>query len=358
MDSLSTAKTLISNSSKSMFNAAETAIDDVEISIFDAEKYFNEELNDIKRQQQVEKEPSDHDLLSLQRSSSSLSSPAEFDRKKSLRGATPSEASWTSQTALLAKTVAASKRWSATKKWLLRRNCCCSNGKSIRVKEAIITSDSDHTRPIVLMDTVKTSSINPKTLHADDNRSHKPDSIVEIHQIRATEAPRQQRISAAGRPFINAIVGFTFPILNSAGKEDDVGSDASSDLFEIETFSAQTTSCPIYCMCDSVGGDSNGERKLTPANCVNSGNLSRLSVSADECRPVAAADGCDGELEESVAALRPPQEESGGGEGRRTSDGGVTQVSCRPAVAEGPVLLRVGGRAEKAWRGSLVAAGG
>ncbi|KAL1553889.1 protein PHYTOCHROME KINASE SUBSTRATE 4-like [Salvia divinorum] len=348
MDSLSTIK-INEKSFESMPNATETAIEDVEISIFDAEKYFNEELNDLKRSVE-NKKPESHD----QRLQLPLSSP-----EKSLRAATSSEASWNSQTALLTKTAAArhrvSKAWSAAKKWFLRRRRCCCNGESVRVKE-VIASDSDHIRPIVLMDSVKTSNRYSKTVHAD--HSYERDDVVEIHRIRDTEAPGQQRILATGRPFINATVGFTFPILNSAAasKEDDVGSDASSDLFEIEAFSTQTaSSCPIHPLYDSVDGNSNSERRSTP---VNGLHRSRLSVSANECRPSAVTGG---ESEENVVELRPAPEEAGGGEGRRKSDGGATSLSCRPA-AEGLPLIPLGA-GERPRPGSsrsppLVAAGG
>ncbi|KAG6413134.1 hypothetical protein SASPL_125836 [Salvia splendens] len=328
MDSLSTIKI---NDKSFPSTAAESAVEDVEISIFDAEKYFNEELNDLKRAVEKKKKPESHDPLS---------SPAEFGAEKSVRAATSSEASWNSQTALLTTTSAArhraSKAWFAAKKWFLRRRrcCCCCDGESIRVKE-VIGSDSDHIRPIVVMDSVKTScNRNSKTVHAD--HSYERDDVVEIHRIRAAEAaPGQQRILAMGRPFINATVGFTFPILSSvaAAKDDDVGSDASSDLFEIEAFSTQTaSSCPIQSLNDSVDGNSNGDRKSAP---VNGLHRSRLSVSASECRP------SGGESEESVVALRPLPEEAEGGEGRRKSDGGVTSISCRPE-AEGPPLIPLG----------------
>ncbi|XP_047944507.1 protein PHYTOCHROME KINASE SUBSTRATE 4-like [Salvia hispanica] len=321
MDSLSTIK-INEKSFESMPNATETAIEDVEISIFDAEKYFNEELNDLKRAVE-KKQPESHDPLS---------SPAE----KSVRAATSSEASWNSQTALTAAARhRASKTWFAAKKWFLRRRRCCCDGESIRVKE-VIGSDSDHIRPIVVMDSVKSScNRNSKTVHAADHSYELQNDVVEIHRIRATEAaPGQQRILATGRPFINATVGFTFPILSSvaAAKDDDVGSDASSDLFEIEAFSTQTaSSCPIQSLCDSVDGNSNGDRKSAAANGLH---RSRLSVSASECRPTG------GESEEAE-----------GGEGRRKSDGGegtplIPLGACErpgPGSSRSPPLVAAGG---------------
>ncbi|KAG6410562.1 hypothetical protein SASPL_128624 [Salvia splendens] len=320
MDSLSTIKINDKSSFESTPNATETAIEDVEISIFDAEKYFNEELNDLKISVE-KKKPESRDPLS-----------------------SPAEASWNSQTALLTTTAAArrraSKAWFAAKKWILRRRRCCCDGESIRMKE-VIASDSDQIRPIVVMDSVKSScNRNSKTVHAD--HSYEQDDVVEIHRIMASEAaPGQQRILATGRPFINATVSFTFPILSSvaAAKEDDVGSDASSDLFEIEAFSTQmASSCPIQLLTDSVDGNSSRDRKSAP---VNGLLRSRLSVSASECRP------SGGESEESVEALRPSPEEAGGGEGRRKSDGGATSMSCRegpgPGSSRSPPLVTAGG---------------
>lgn len=440
MDSQTVVKAMKDNSSHPMFKVAGTPLhvisstekysisqengnDDAEISIFEAQNYFSEECK-----QQGEK-PS-HDLLSVQRLPTASS-----------------EASWNSRTALLPNPPGstgvslknlvshrARKRWSAAKKWFLRRNCCCSGEKSVLVKE--VTSESEHRGPIVLIDTKKSSNRNSNILHTDGDQSLKQtasDNVVEIHHIKAMapntssltstpsssmDALRQQRISATGTPpFIDV---FTFPILSDQPKstlnplenilveafqpapslrtpssmenhviargpfrpgspiarEDDVASDASSDLFEIESFSTHTTSCPMHCWWDSVDEVSNGARKSAAANgiinvqhCRRSGDeaaAARPSVAANECYParevgidcklcsVTTADGCDrvSAADLSVSTSEAP-EEAGGGEGKM--NGNVSMLmSCRQekkaaaavkCMAEGPpvIPLHVGG---------------
>lgn len=439
----------------------ENGNDDAEISIFEAQKYFSEECNNskgINRQQKGEK-PS-HDLLSVQRSPSSVSPVEGYGRNFRTKTAS-SEASWNSRTGLLVNppgstgvslmnlaSLRARKRWSAAKKWFLTRNCCCRAEKSVLVKE--VASEFEHGGPIVLIDTKKSSNRNSNILHTDGDQSLKQtaseslpkssvtDNVVEIHHIKAMapntstasssmDASRQQRVSATGRAFIDGAVGFTFPILNSSSDplenifmealqpapplrrpssmenhvisqdpfhpgspvthEDDMASDASSDLFEIESFSTQT-SCPMHCWWDSVIDVSNIARKSAAANGITnvqhcrrrSGDeaavMRRPSIAANECYPakevdidcklcsVLTVDGCNGPSatdlsvstsEASVATLWPPQEEAGrssegkrnGGESmlmmcRQEEKAAVAAVKC---MAEGPPLipLHVGG---------------
>lgn len=327
-------------------------------------------------------------------------------RSKSLR-ATPtasSEASWNSRTGLLSNppglTGVSLKNlawWSAAKKWFSRRNCCCTGENSVVVKE--VTLDSEHREPIVLIDTMKSRNRNSNKLHTDgDQRCSITDNVVEIHHIKAMapktstasssssmDAPRQQRISATGRPFIDA---FTFPILNSSSdqatcrpslkaivakstvnplentvmenfqpvpslsrpssmenhvnargpfrpgtgspiaREDDVGSDASSDLFEIECFSTQTTSCPMqmHCWWDSVDENSNNARSLVLENGIN--NLQHCRRSVDE---LAAADGCNRETEQTKGQRK--------GNGLMLMSSTQEKAAAVKCVAEGPPLI-------------------
>ncbi|KAI3446606.1 hypothetical protein Pfo_003271 [Paulownia fortunei] len=384
-------------------NGIGCTIDDSEISIFDAQKYFSEshDNKDIKRQQQ--QEPS-HDLLSVPRLSS-VSSVDGYGRNFRTRSfhATPtasSEASWNSQSGLLANPPGSmgvslrnspsdrsNKRIYAAKKWFFGRKCCCIGKKSVQVKE--VTSDSEHRGPVVLINTENSSNSKANYLYTKRDQSHKEkapqilshrssitDDIVEIHQNKAMapkplrlspqnnftsiDAPRQYRVSASGRTFIDGGVGFTFPILNPSSKQaskpalkgiiakpininpledllrdsseafqpmqelpsvsrissmdnpvnalgpsnpgsprsrdDDVGSDGSSDLFEIESFSTQTTLYPMYRRRDSLDEDPTcNERKSASANGVNNIQFCRRSldepptpsVAATECYPPA-----------------------------------------------------------------------
>lgn len=444
--------------------------DDTEINIFDAHKYFSES-NDSK---DIKGEQPSHDLLSVPRLSS-VSSVDGYCRNFRTRffRATPtasSEASWNSRTGLLANPPGLSngvslknlrpdhrnKRWSAAKKWFFGRKCCCSGEKSVRVKE--VTSDSEHRRPVVLINTHKINNLSIERVQSHKETTSQclskkcslTDNIVEIHHIKAMapntalslsstdfssmDAPRQQRISASGRPFIDGAVGFTFPILNPSliaqpvsnpledslmecfqpmhelpsvsrppsmdnpvnargpfnpgspiAGDDDVGSDASSDLFEIESFSIQTTSSyPMYRRRDSVDEDSTyNARRYASANGIS--NIQQGGRSLDEPPPPSvAATECDdppsevsidwsvtkaeanlspsaSEIGDFPAVRRRQEEEGGDGDGKRKGNG-LMVMSCRqekavtvgpPAVkcaAEGPPMLplHVGGRPPRA----------
>ncbi|KAG8372276.1 hypothetical protein BUALT_Bualt12G0049500 [Buddleja alternifolia] len=441
------------NSQKKIENGS-PPIDDTEISIFDAQKYFSE-TNDPK-----DSIKECHDLQSVPRMSS-VSSVDGYGRNFRTRSfhATPtasSEASWNSQTGLLANPPGSNgvsmrnsnfhsdrdkKRSFISRKWNFGRKCCCTGKKSVQVKEKpsdrndqnnnVAKSNYSYTKrdhghkekaPVI----TKTSPVNGFSPENDFSREN---------------APRQQRVSASGRAFGD---GFSFPVLKPSIQEtkivtktiinpmedpprdsldvfqpvheqilisgpssidnpvanarqhfnlgspiarvtntdDDVGSDASSDLFEIESFSTQTTSYPMYRRRDSLDEAPctfnarrfNGRRSLdepptpsvaatecyapsevsvdwsvTTAEGFDRASVSNFSVSASEIG--------------NMALMRRRQEESGGGDdgGRvRKGNGGLLMMSCRQekavsvgpqpvkCVAEGPPLamfpMHVGGR--------------
>ncbi|KAL3819613.1 hypothetical protein ACJIZ3_005518 [Penstemon smallii] len=431
--------------------------DDTEISIFDAQKYFSEtnDPNDIKRQQNQEPSP---DLLSVPRLSS-VSSVDGYGRNFRTRSfhATPtasSEASWNSQTGLLANRPGSfgvsiknlpseqnkQRNNSVPKKWSFGRKCCCTGQKSVDVRE--ITSDSEQQR--TTMAATGTENSNNAYLYtkrdqtnykekAKQSMSPKSSIVIKdmVPEFESTDAlPRQQRVSASGRPFAtDGPIGFSFPILSPSSQtitkpppiktngirtkpiiitqldqdpprvslevfqpistdhnslnprphlinpgspiarvintDDDVASDASSDLFEIESFSTQTTSYPMYRRRDSLD-----EAHMFNARRFNIGGRRSLdepptpSVAATECYApsevsidwsVTTAEGYD---RASVASFsvsasdigkaaflrqRIQEEEAAGGGGdggkrKGNGGGGILMMSCRQekAVSVGP----------------------
>ncbi|XP_047946142.1 protein PHYTOCHROME KINASE SUBSTRATE 4 [Salvia hispanica] len=407
-------------------------IEDTEISIFDAQRYFSEHNTDPK--QIMKKQPIPHDMLSVPRLSSVSSTdgyPARNFRTRSFH-ATPtasSEASWNSQTGLLANPPGAvgvslrnfhsndgNRRSSAARKWSFGRKCCCTGKKSVDVKDAT-TSDSENQANYMCR--------NYKAKPLSRNCSARKDVVEIIRSVDGfpqADPPRQQRISASGRPFVDGAGSFSFPLLNTnasqvvakpvlkpiitkpntlilnpveepprdslevfqpvheavvppvlrvVNTDDDVVSDASSDLFEIESFSTQTTSYPMYRRRDSLdeapgfnarrfGGQYGGRRSVdeppTP------------SVAGTECYApsevsidwsVTTAEGFDrasvSNLSEIGRAAFVRQEEEGG------KKKGLLMMSCRQekAVSVGPQPVKcvegghVGGRPPRAGKPPL-----
>ncbi|KAG8372277.1 hypothetical protein BUALT_Bualt12G0049600 [Buddleja alternifolia] len=442
------------NSQKKIENGS-PPIDDTEISIFDAQKYFSE-TNDAK-----DNIKECHELQSVPRMSSVSSSVDGYGRNFRTRSfhATPtasSEASWNSQTGLLAIPPGSNgvsmrksnfisdqdkKRSVISRKWSFGRKCCCTGKKSVQVKEEISDSTDQNNNA------AKSNYYYTKQDHGHKEKApvitktSPENGFSPENDFSRENALRQQRVSASGRAFGD---GFSFPVLKpsiqaikivtktiinpmedapcdsldvfqpvheqilisrpssidnpvaNAGQhfnlgspiarvtnaDDDVRSDASSDLFEIESFSTQTTSYPMYrqrdALDDALGTFNarrfNGRRSLdeppTP------------SVAATECYApsevsvdwsVTTAGGFDrtsvsnfsmsaSEIGNMALMLR-RQEESGGGDdgGRvRKGNGGLLMMSCRQekavsvgpqpvkCVAEGPPLamfpMQVGGR--------------
>ncbi|KAK6137004.1 hypothetical protein DH2020_029253 [Rehmannia glutinosa] len=443
--------------------------DDTEISIFDAQKYFceNNDPKYIKTQQK--QEPSSHDILSVPRMSS-VSSVDGYGRNYRTRSfhATPtasSEASWNSQTGLLANppgSVGVSlknfhsdsdskKRSSVAKKWIFGRKCCCTGKKSVEVKKVTTSSESDNLGPVIANESNNNAAKSNYLYAKRDSQKAKALSVtsdvMEIHQQKILApnplilsppennfpAPRQQRISASGRSFVDGTGGFSFPILNTstqgiikpamkgiiaktminnpvedpprdslevfqpmdiinarphydpgspiARTDEDMGSDASSDLFEIESFSTQTTSYPMYRRRDSLDeAPTFNARRFASANGINLNNNNNIqygrrsldepptpSVAATECYApsevsidwsVTTAEGFDrasvsnfsvsaSEIGGAAFFRQRVQEESGGDGGKRKGNGGLLLMSCRQekAVSVGPQPVKCFGPA-------------
>ncbi|XP_075500442.1 protein PHYTOCHROME KINASE SUBSTRATE 4-like [Primulina tabacum] len=479
-------------------NETDSTIDDAEISIFDAQKYFgeNNDMKDIikkphQQQKQQQRIPS-HDLLSVPRLSS-VSSADGYGGNYRTRSfhATPtasSEASWNSQTGLLANppgSVAVSlrnfpsdmrskKRNPAAKKWSFCRKCCCISKNSVKAKEA--TSDSDvrghaHVIHNEMNNMEKTSYSYVKRGQNSNEKApaNMPQKIpipnVEMalqqkatasnyhlqlspeEKFAPTDPPRQQRVSASGRPFGDATAAaFSFPILNSSihatkpagfkakitksvtnpledppryslevfqpvhdpmpisrtpdfnpgspmarlsNMDDDMYSDASSDLFEIESFSTQSNSYKMYRGRDSLDDEAPefNPRRFASSNGMISSNNNNLharrsidepptpSVAATECYApsevsidwsVTTAEGFDrasvtnfcisaSEIGNVAFLHKRLQEEASGGDSGKRKGNGLLQMSCRQeksvsvgpqpvkcAVPEGPPLFPLG----------------
>ncbi|KAL6525552.1 hypothetical protein OROHE_015859 [Orobanche hederae] len=343
---------------------------DTETSIFDAQKYFCENMKDpkfIKTLSRKKEEPSSRETLPRLSSVSSTGSYGRNFRTRSFHSTPPtasSEASWSSQTGLLVNPPGSVRQVSLKKyssddggkkikinqpvsdKWtFFGRRSCCSGKKSVRVKEATTSgTKSDSHRAKAL-----SSTSGPK----GDRHHH----VVEIQRNKILpqnhpapssprNPPRPQRISASGISFSDGAGGFSFPILKNptraakpgprgnmispvgedpprdspqvfrplenlvvgarrrlnpgspvacvASTDDDMGSDASSDLFEIDSFSTQTASYPMYRRRDSLDeAPTFNARNFASAvgvnNLINDGGsqeeLPTPSAAAVECYP-------------------------------------------------------------------------
>ncbi|KAK9291050.1 hypothetical protein L1049_009234 [Liquidambar formosana] len=367
-------------------------VDDCEISIFDAQKYFNES-NEQKQGSKIVSPvhvnldgiPEQSDLSAAPRLST-VSSVDGYSRNYRARSfhATPtasSEASWNSQTGLLSNppgslkvslrnlpTSDGNKRGSSSSRWFFGRKCPCSGKKSVQVEEKF----SEQKTPVRFTH-INNSNVSkrqtPRSVEnisvvekapnkmlekslgvtrdwAEGRREAIPNSQRFSLQDERSPSNLGQRVLASGRSFSDGN-GFSFPILNpsspmnlglnilppatvsppsedpprdslevfqppcdesiprksaellrqrdrrnftfpaspksrmTTGTDDDVASDASSDLFEIESFSTQTTSYPMYHRRDSLDEDSGySARRLV----ANSGSALYCGRSLDEPR--------------------------------------------------------------------------
>ncbi|EPS68770.1 hypothetical protein M569_06003 [Genlisea aurea] len=299
--------------------------DDLEISIFDAHKYFSDNNKELKPPPPADRRNSSHDLFPR------ISSVSSADNRHFPMRSTPtasSEASWNSQTGLLVNppgTAGVSMRGFSDRKkqsigWIFGRNCCCTGEKSVRIKR--VTSNSDSAAESRSSSYARGEIIN-----------HQKPPVFPVVEI-----PRQQRVTATGPPFVEVISGgFSFPIMEkprvadksqplrkptvnltadfppresievyqpwrssvdatrrhygmgspikrptNSNADDDNGSDASSDLFEIESISTQTASFHMYRSRDSF---EDTPRKLSGAGRSSIDDPSTPSVAATECYP-------------------------------------------------------------------------
>lgn len=236
-----------------------------ELSIFDAKKYFNyEESNPATKQ------PRQHQhqhLINLPPAPPRLSSCSSIEsssygggilRNNRARSsvATPtasSEASWNSKTGLLSNPPGAihvsinncHKKTKSPCKWLFgtTSKCLCSGKKSVQVEDNYNkTPPPPHHHNFY---NIKISPPTPTTTNAAFTFPDPPRESLEVFH-----PSRKDPIQSHRAVFPRQPMGFTFPVSPSKSRMgstdiDDVASDASSDLFEIESFSTQTTTYPV-----------------------------------------------------------------------------------------------------------------
>lgn len=443
----------------SSFSYLNNQVDDSEISIFDAQKYFNESGSSDPRFSNrvspvnvinLERISEQCDLSAIPRFSSASSSVDGHVRNYRTGSfhATPtasSEASWNSQTGLLSNPPGAiavsvrhlsaneKKKGSATK-WLLGRKCPCSGKKSVQVEEKLseprtpsrpnYKSKDSRNLPRQVSDPATTDHWlqrrevipNCHRISADNNRFP---SILGHHSLLSST----RRFSADGTS------GFSFPILNQTTPtklvlnglsspnnyssppppppqlddpprdslevfrppedpvstktameihrrqsftfpaspksrmttiDDDNASDASSDLFEIESLSTQTTSYPSSNhRRDSLeearrlGGSINGSSlycsrsldeqttiSVTPTECYEPSEASiDWSVTTAEGFDRASVTNFSITASEAEEMHRHESDKNSGGKKR----GGLLSCRCEKAVSVGPQPVKSAG---------------
>ncbi|KAL6335931.1 hypothetical protein AAG906_003556 [Vitis piasezkii] len=321
--------------------------EDSEISIFDAQKYFNESSEHQQREsKRVAPVGAEHCESQFVTRTSSVSSVEGYGRNYRARSfhATPtasSEASWNSQTGLLCnppgtigvsvRSIGSEKKNVSGRKWFFGRKCPCSGKKAVEIQEKVSEPrspirlnhnlGSDPKRPTERSSGNTLQKVSKKSAKSLDSPHGHGRDWADRHDLTpsppkfppATHFPSNQlarRVLASG-------TGFSFPILSQAppvklvftsarnpipledpprdsleifrpsddcisrkstdsippgsssftfsaspksrgtAMDDDVASDASSDLFEIESFTTQTTTTtatnyPMYHRRDSL----------------------------------------------------------------------------------------------------------
>ncbi|KAJ6733385.1 PROTEIN PHYTOCHROME KINASE SUBSTRATE 1-RELATED [Salix koriyanagi] len=377
-------------------------VDGSEICIFDAQSYYlNESGSDHKLNKRVspananrERISERYDFSSVPRLSSASTSVVDgYGRNYSARSihAAPtasSEASWNSQTGLLSNPPGAvavsmrnpprndgNKKGSGTK-WLLRIKCPCSGKKSVQIEENL----SDARTPSRISHAKVCSNQIPITAEkslATPDWLERREVIPTTRRISAdNKLQRREQLLTTLLSRIHLVIRWMFsgqvmilfqPKSNSdlhrhqsfTAIDDGMASDASSDLFEIESFSTQTS----YAMCpnrrdslddassfNAIGGNLYCRRSLddprTPSIAPTESNYEPSETSIDWS--VATAEGFDrasvanlsasaSEVDEmtTMHGRENGRDDGGGGAGKKR--GGLL-MSCRreKAVSVGP----------------------
>ncbi|KAJ4705718.1 protein PHYTOCHROME KINASE SUBSTRATE 4 [Melia azedarach] len=343
--------------------------DDSEISIFYAQKYFNESsscstidaklsqrvspVNVVNNLEQTSEQRSSTDFSAAIPRFSSASSTDGYGRNYRARSfnATPtasSEASWNSQTGLLSNPPGAipvskrnpatehhdKKRGSSSGKWLFGRKCPCSGKNSFQVEEKLSVSEPktavrlynnrrhiQKSLEVTSLEKNSEASNTEETLQRQNwvyfphieskfiNETGTKQSTIEceFHSSPGRSAPGIIRnfpasvgrnVSRKSTDILNRMLVsrnfFTFPASPSRTRmtsttDDDVASYASSDLFEVESFSMQTTSYPMYHRQDSLDEDSSfSARRLAAA--TNASIIYRRSLDEPVTPSIAATE--------------------------------------------------------------------
>ncbi|CBI31176.3 unnamed protein product, partial [Vitis vinifera] len=325
--------------------------EDSEISIFDAQKYFNES--------------SEHQQRESKRVAPVGAEHCENYRARSFH-ATPtasSEASWNSQTGLLCnppgtigvsvRSIGSEKKNVSGRKWFFGRKCPCSGKKAVEIQEKVppkfppathlpsnqlarrvLASGTGFSFPILSqappVKLVFTSARNPIPLEDP------PRDSLEIFRPSDDCISRKSTDSIAPRIFASNPAAaerrsFTFsasPKSRGTAMDDDVASDASSDLFEIESFTTQTTTTTTtatnYPILDEPATPS-----VAPTECYEP---SEASIDWS----VTTAEGFDRGSELQRLGNGGFNDNDGGGGGRRRGNGMLMSCRCEKAVSVGP----------------------
>ncbi|CAG7912056.1 unnamed protein product [Brassica rapa] len=228
--------------------------EDTEISIFEARRYFSESGSNDRSKST--------NLSGPRFSSASSAKVSSF----TVGHTASSEASWNSQTGLLRNNNRQGSdhdgRGSSKKgpRWFFRRRTCpCSSSKSVQVQEtkpriAEFKTGSDRTVSIVHHNHQRISSSDPIRLTIPSNNVTR--TINYAGNSRESSVP----VSNFSFPTLNPIkpdLNRTEPVLHPikpvlnptspkgvTTTDEEAASDASSDLFEIESFSTQHISRP------------------------------------------------------------------------------------------------------------------
>ncbi|KAL0346070.1 UNVERIFIED_CONTAM: protein PHYTOCHROME KINASE SUBSTRATE 4 [Sesamum radiatum] len=349
--------------------------DDTELSIFDARRYFSDDddagggLKDMIRRQQLQQEPF-HDFHSVSRLSS-VSSVESYGRnfRTGSFQATPTASSEAAEQPDRPVVESSRFRFSFTQQFI--------------VKE--VTS-RDRSRSVLV--------INPERICVDKAAQCTNESVGIEQDNYVVSSQNQHRVSASGRRFIDSAVGFSFPILKSpdvvqatnaalikgiiakpmvnpvkhqlhelqsvsrfssmentvnarrfvnpgspTARDDDVGSDGSSDLFEIESFSSTpTTLYNAVCNTKDEEDSTYDARKFASSTNGISKIDQYVRRSVDEAptpdRSAAAAEGYDkANVSMEIGVLRRRMEEAGGEDGGKGKGDEHMLKSCRQEKA-------------------------
>ncbi|CAA2983597.1 Hypothetical predicted protein [Olea europaea subsp. europaea] len=141
------------------------------------------------------------------------------------------------------------------------------------------------------------------------------------------------------------------PISRVTATDDDVGSDASSELFELESFCNQTTSYPLYRRWDSLDDyPTPNARRFASSNGSESTFYGRRILDEPQT-PSTAATECYAPKIGNIALLRQRLEKKNGEASSRNGAGGNEAskrkgnglLSCRQekAVSVGPQPVKI-----------------
>ncbi|XP_072997014.1 protein PHYTOCHROME KINASE SUBSTRATE 4-like [Typha latifolia] len=362
--------------------------DDTELSIFEAESYFSDkhESRDFSMRRTIVLHGMAAESCELSTSlrDPSISSTDGYGRCYPTGSfATPissSEASWNSQSGLLSKPVRSlsikdhARGTYSTGRRLLGRNCPCSGEKSIDVEEysepKSPIGSKDETGEVCVSRRIQISAakeINLEVGIEEVNKMRitpgnytKGDDFIRgstLFSLKETPFPAE-----TGKP-LKIPNGFSFPILKPPQeesprdslevfrqKDDDQCSDASSDLFEIESFSTSCPTASCYRRRDSI--DELLERAAASYgaafrwNVVEDSAPSELNYAPSEVSvqwSVTTAEGFDRGSVANVSTSASSCGETGGAAPKRRGGGGsLLSCRCEKAVNVGPSPVRTG----------------